>query len=291
MKSGQLWIGDRGYATSSSIEQAHDKGAAILIRYNHSSLPLFRTATDQQPLDPVPLLRRYAKIGTAKSVQVYIKPKQGQPIQGYLHFRKMSKKKADRAQAKLVRERKAAGRLRPSEATLQLAACHIVFTTVPKSRISASDCLDLYRLRWQIELHNKREKSVGGLDGLPNFRPDTIHTWLSAKLLLTQLCMKMVESGAESLPGSIACHKKKLNQSISAARPKSTQHPNLLRYIDEVWRLFRLAWSVLQAALLPISLGTFVDTIRSIKHRLDKTKDSRNRPKQIAKFADALVPG
>lgn len=218
MEPGQLWIGDRGYATSSSIEHAHSKGAAVLIRYNRSSLPLFRAATDEQPIDVAALLRRSAKVGEVRSAPVYIKPKQGPAIQGYLHFRKMSKNKAERAQAKLHRERKKAGRVRPSETALQLATCHIVFTTAPQNRIPASDCLELYRLRWQIELHNKREKSIGGLGGLPNFRQDTIQTWITAKLLLTQLCMKMVESSAEFSPSDVAAPPKKRKKSASLAR-------------------------------------------------------------------------
>ena len=52
----------------------------------------------------------------------------------------------------------------------------------------------LYRLRWQIELHIKRDKSIAGLDRLPNRRPDTVYTWICAKLLLVQIARKMASS-------------------------------------------------------------------------------------------------
>ena len=49
------------------------------------------------------------------------------------------------------------------------------------------------RLDWQIELQFKREKSVSGLDLLPNFREDTIQAWLLAKLLLSQIARRIFD--------------------------------------------------------------------------------------------------
>ena len=66
-----------------------------------------------------------------------------------------------------------------------------VFTTVPRDKLSCDHILELYRLRWQIELEFKRDKSITGLDRLPNFRPDTIATWIYAKLLLHQIARKL----------------------------------------------------------------------------------------------------
>ena len=75
-----------------------------------------------------------------------------------------------------------------------MAGFVVVFTTVPKNRLSAQRVLELYGLRWQIELHIKRDKSIAGLDQLPNRRPDTVYTWICAKLLLVQIARKMASS-------------------------------------------------------------------------------------------------
>ena len=40
--------------------------------------------------------------------------------------------------------------------SLAMAGFVVVFTTVPKNRLSAQRVLELYGLRWQIELHIKR---------------------------------------------------------------------------------------------------------------------------------------
>jgi len=62
---------------------------------------------------------------------------------------------------------------------------------VPASVFSTDVVLELYQLRWQVELSIKRDKSIAGLDRLPNFRPDTIRTWILAKILLVQIANKI----------------------------------------------------------------------------------------------------
>ena len=59
-------------------------------------------------------------------------------------------------------------------------------------------CLGLFRLRWQVELALKRWKSLRHFDRLPNYRDDTILSWLYAKLLLA-LLMHRMSSGASAL--------------------------------------------------------------------------------------------
>ena len=60
--------------------------------------------------------------------------------------------------------------------------------------MSCSQILALYGLRWQIELDFKRDKSTTGLDHLPNYLPETIESWIYAKLLLHQLLRKLADS-------------------------------------------------------------------------------------------------
>ena len=82
----------------------------------------------------------------------------------------------------------------------------IVFTTVPRSPLTCNLILALYRARWQIELEFKRDKSLTGLDRLPNFRPDTIESWICAKLLLHQILRKLSSAAPQAAfsPSAIA---------------------------------------------------------------------------------------
>ena len=78
--------------------------------------------------------------------------------------------------------------------SLEMAQFVVVFTTVPGDRLSTEQVMELYGLRWQVELSIKRDKSIAGLDRLPNFRDDTIRSWILAKLLLTQIARKIATS-------------------------------------------------------------------------------------------------
>ena len=82
--------------------------------------------------------------------------------------------------------------------SLRAASFVTVFTTVASDVLSVDRVMELYSLRWQVELHIKRDKSIAGLDRLPNFRPDTIHSWICAKLLLTQIARKVASPGGLS---------------------------------------------------------------------------------------------
>jgi hypothetical protein len=106
-----------------------------------------------------------------------------------------------------VRVRKELGK-RATKLDMEAAQYVVVFTTVPSSRMSADMCLALYRLRWQVELAFKRWKSICDFDQLPNFRPDTILSWLYAKLLMAVLLHRIASGvtplfppeGEENLP-------------------------------------------------------------------------------------------
>jgi len=100
---------------------------------------------------------------------------------------------ADKAKQARERLRREQGSQVTAE-SLTMASFVVVFTTVPKDKLSAERVLELYGLRWQIELHIKRDKSIAGLDRLPNQRPDTVYTWICAKLLLVQIAHKMASS-------------------------------------------------------------------------------------------------
>src|SRR6185312_10376797 len=94
---------------------------------------------------------------------------------------------AEKARARLAREHGS----KISDLDREAAAYVVLFTTVPTSRLNADLCLELYRLRWQVELLFKRWKSLCGLDRLPNHLDDTITAWLYAKVLLALLMQRM----------------------------------------------------------------------------------------------------
>jgi hypothetical protein len=173
----QLWMGDRVYCNPGGVASLRSQGADILVRYNFGTLPLYDI--NGRLLDVDQKLRKLGRPLRVKEWTAYVHPSTGEPIAGRLCALRLPPDKAEQARARLRKEYGA----EVSPLALVRAEFVVVFTTVPKGRLSAEQIMELYRLRWQIELRIKRDKSIGGLDQLPNFRPDTIYSWLMAKLL------------------------------------------------------------------------------------------------------------
>ncbi len=197
-KLGQLWIGDRAYPNPPGIAWVVASGAAVLVRYNRGTLPLYdATGVLIDVLNDK--LKKLTKPGRAREWQAFVHAGDKQ-IHGRLCAVRLPKEKADEAR---IRARKEQGAAVTAD-TLRMAEFVVVFTTAPRDKLTCDLILELYRLRWQIELEFKRDKSITGLDRLPNFRPDTIESWLYAKLLLHQITRKLAASVGDFPPCAIA---------------------------------------------------------------------------------------
>jgi hypothetical protein len=196
-EAGQLWIADRCYANPPGIAAIKDAGADVLVRYNRGSLPLYDVGG--RLLDVQKKLAKLKRPSVAQEWYAEVRPRDGKAIVGRLCALLLPPDKADEARQRARREQGASVTLE----TLAAASYVVVFTTVPRARLTAALVMELYGLRWQIELHIKRDKSITGLDRLPNFRNDTIYSWICAKLLLTQIARKLATSNV-SIPPSAA---------------------------------------------------------------------------------------
>lgn len=193
---GDLYIGDRAYANPPGIAWIVAHKADVLVRYNRGALPLYDAAG--VPIDVFEKLAKLAKPRRPREWQVFVHTAQGR-IQGRLVAVRLPKDKAEEARVRARREQGAS----VTEETLRMAEFVVVFTTVPRERLETELILELYRLRWLLELEFKRDKSITGLDRLPNFRPDTIESWIYAKLLLHQIARKLAASVGDFPPSAI----------------------------------------------------------------------------------------
>jgi hypothetical protein len=220
---GQLWIADRCYSNAAGIAALVHKGAAVLVRLNRGALPLY----DEQGevFDLFGQLRELQKPGAVGDWRVWIHPPNDEPLRGRLCATRLPNDKAEEARTRLRRESKN----EPSPDALEAAGWLLTFTTVPRSRMKARRVLGLYRLRWQAELEIKRDKSIGGLDKLPNFRADTIATWLQAQLLIAHVAKK-IASEAEALSPSVAgWHLRPFAEELRSAAPAPRRPRSLAR--------------------------------------------------------------
>jgi Transposase DDE domain len=197
VRPGQLWMGDRFYANPYDIAWVVDAGADVHVRYKFNALPLYDA--QGQPFDVMEHVRSLSKPEQKAEWPVEVHPKDHAPIRGRLCAVRLPETEANKARERLRREEGPD----VSPRALEAAAWLILFTTAAPERMTTSEATDLYRLRWQVELEIKRDKSLGGLDKLPNFRPDTIATWLLGKLIIEQIARKVISPTVAFPPSAV----------------------------------------------------------------------------------------
>jgi hypothetical protein len=207
-------------------------------------------------------------LGEVQEWPAEVRPRDHSPISGRLVITRLPAEEAKEARARVRRE---LGKQATAQ-VLRWAGYVMLFTTVPGSRLDAFAIAELYCLRWQIELKFKREKSVGGLDRLPNRRDENIKSWVLAKLLLSELARRVFTSSpvAEPAPGP----------SSSGHRSRA---PAALPIAEHLWECAAMAWSILQSAFLPLDwsdLAGFAQRFRAHLSRLKRKDD----PLQVARF-------
>lgn len=197
VRPGQLWMGDRFYANPYDVAWVVDAGADVHVRYKFNALPLYDARG--RPFDVMDHLRSLSEPEQRAEWHVEVHPNDHAPIRGRLCAVRLPEAEANKVRDRLRREEGP----RVSARALEAAAWLIVFTTAAPERMTTREATDLYRLRWQAELEIKRDKSLGGLDKLPNFRPDTIATWLLGKLLIHQIARKVVSPTVAFPPSTV----------------------------------------------------------------------------------------
>jgi hypothetical protein len=191
---GELAIGDRGFSNAQGVQCVIRQGADVLVRLNRGAMPVYQPNGER--VDVLAWIRSFTNERPHERPVELDAEVDGKSIRGRLIAVRLPPDKALEARYRIKC-------LRASKATpesVEAAGYVILFTTVPAVRMNASRCLDAYRLRWQIELLFKRWKSIGGLDRLPNYRDDTIHAWLYAKVLLGLVLERMCSIRGEVFP-------------------------------------------------------------------------------------------
>ncbi len=183
-RPGEVVLGDRGYAHRQGLRDVVDSGADFIVRLNWQNLPLLDL--HGRKFDLMEFLRGLPD-ARAEEAAVRVSPAKGLPALGArLVAARKSEAAAQISRAKTMRERVKKGRA-VDPRTLESAGYVFVLTSLPPDAASASQVLELYRFRWQIELAFKRMKSLLHLDELPARDPPLARSFLYAKLLAALL--------------------------------------------------------------------------------------------------------
>ena len=87
-----------------------------------------------------------------------------------------------------------------SEITRRYAEYVVVFTTLPGSEASVEQVLEVYRLRWQVELTFKRLKSIAQIGHVPKHDDQSSRAWLYGKLFVALLSQRLARVGKTISP-------------------------------------------------------------------------------------------
>lgn len=193
-KPGEVAIADRGYAHRKGLAAVAQAGAYFIVRVPWSTLPL--EERDGRPFDLLAALRSLPE-AKAGEFAVQFQTPGGKAIACRLVAIRKSEAAAALARQKALANARRHGAKSVDARTLEAAGYFMVLTNLP-SEISAEGVLELYRLRWQIEMKFKTLKSVLHLGNVPTRNTELLNVYVTAKLLIALLIEELIEK-AESI--------------------------------------------------------------------------------------------
>lgn len=195
IEPGQIILGDRGYAQRGGAASVLDAGGHLVLRISWQSFPLQGRAGG--PLDLV-TCAEILKPGEIGDWEVQFEhQEQLYPIR--LVALRKSQAAAEKEQQRI---RKAASRKKRRIDKRSLRAANFVYilTDLPKQQLPTAEALELYRLRWQIEITFKRLKGILHFDHLRAKDPDLARSYLYAKILGALIVDEMCNEALSFFP-------------------------------------------------------------------------------------------
>jgi hypothetical protein len=191
------FVADRGYSTYASAQHVTAAGALLTVRLNPKAVRLLDPQGKLFALRKK--LRTLAKTGQIGGWPVALTGAAGQPpVAGRLCALRKTKAAIATAQAKAMRKARDNGRVLQAD-TLHYAQYVMVFTTAPAT-FTTAQILEIYRLRWQIELVFKRFKQLAELGHLPKADEESAKAWLYGKLFVALLTERLIQQAESFSP-------------------------------------------------------------------------------------------
>jgi Transposase DDE domain len=190
-----LLLADRGYCNAAGVSSVREAQGDVLVRWNSFSFPL--KTKDGKPFEPLKEMRKLPK-RAAREWTVSFTHKDKKYTGRLCAIRKNALATA-RAQAKMRRK---ASKMQKEidEDALKLAEFVMIFTTVSSEILKTHEVLELYRVRWQVELRFKHLKSLLGLGCLPKYDDQSCRAWIQAKLLCGLLIERLMKEAKFFFP-------------------------------------------------------------------------------------------
>jgi hypothetical protein len=196
VQAGDVLLADRNYFRPKGVQYVVSRGAHVLVRLRWNHTP-FHDLSGQ----PFHILNHVTdlRVGAVSSFPVQLDLDERSSIGGRVVATKIPAPLAEKAARKCTRRSTKAGHT-PDPRSLQAAQYVMVFTTLPEEVMSATEVLELYRFRWQVELAFKRLKQLLKLGRLPHKDPRSARAWIQAKLVVALLLEAMYRNARTLSP-------------------------------------------------------------------------------------------
>jgi hypothetical protein len=179
---GELRIGDAIHCRADELADVVAHGGDVLVRAGWASARW--QDEDGRAYDIVAALAD--STSGVIDLPIRLARKDAAPLQLRLVAIKMPKDKAVKAVAEARAEARSKQRtIQPG--TLIAAEWVILLTSLDRADYATDTVLELYRLRWRIEIAFKRMKSLAGLEGPPGQCPEVAKAWVLCHLIAVLL--------------------------------------------------------------------------------------------------------
>lgn len=178
VEPGEVVVGDRCYSHAPGLASVLDQGGHVVVRLAPHVLTLRTQAGDV--IDTHTLLSTLEESEVGDWAVTFRSGEAVYPV------RLIAVRKSEAAAEREIRRiRHEASRKGKKASARSLAQAHFiaVITDLAQQQLSAPEALELYRLRWQVEIAFKRLKSLLDLDRLRAKDPALARCYLHAKLL------------------------------------------------------------------------------------------------------------
>ena len=192
---GDVILGDRAYGTPPGVAYVRQHKSDVLVRINLRMLPLHTAAG--RSIGILSRLRRL-RVGEIRQWPAFVHHGR-KTYAGRLVGVKRSRTAAEKTRRRLKRQ--ASRRQKQVSPAVWEAAQYIfVWTSLPEDEFPAEVIMELYRLRWQIELAFKRMKSILGMGQLPKHSDESARAWLHGKLFVALLIERLIQDASDFSP-------------------------------------------------------------------------------------------
>ena len=204
VKSNDIILADRGFSRFNCFNHVAKRGGFSCVRWNSGALPLYNE--DGSAFDIQQLFGTLTIEGMCGETNVFIQGNApGETLQCRVCVIRKNDESAARAR-RILRREAAKKHITPTQ--LALLACDfiVLITTLPPDVFDLEAVLELYRLRWQVELVFKRFKSVARIGALPKYTDSSAEAWLYGKMFVALLVERLSSHlGAFSPWRAVAC--------------------------------------------------------------------------------------